>query len=72
MSHKTVAVPESAERRILRLAEVQQKTGVKRAYLYNLMKAGKFPRALRLGARAVGWDSVEVDQWIAERLRQRV
>jgi prophage regulatory protein len=36
------------------------------------MRDGKFPQALRLGIRAVGWDSVEVDQWIAERLKDRV
>jgi prophage regulatory protein len=36
------------------------------------MKKGEFPKALRLGIRAVGWDSIEVDQWIAERLKNRV
>lgn len=67
------AVPVAApEHRILRRAEVEHKTGFKRAHLYNLMKEGKFPRALRLGTRAVGWDSVEVDQWIAERRKDRV
>ncbi|EPS0612450.1 AlpA family phage regulatory protein, partial [Pseudomonas aeruginosa] len=25
----------------------------------------------RLGVRAVGWDSIEIDQWIAERLNHR-
>jgi prophage regulatory protein len=58
-------------RRILRRAEVEQKTGIKRAHIYMLMKDGKFPRALKLGSRAVGWDSTEVDQWIAERLNHR-
>jgi len=61
----------SFERRILRRAEVEAKTGFKRAHIYNLMKAGKFPKALRLGVRAVGWDSVEIDQWIADRLQER-
>lgn len=63
---------ESAERRILRRAEVEQKTGFKRAHLYNLMKEGRFPKAVRLGVRAVGWDSVEVDEWITQRLKDRV
>jgi prophage regulatory protein len=60
------------EHRILRRADVEARTGFKRAHLYNLMREGKFPRALRLGIRAVGWDSAEVDQWIAERLKERV
>ena len=46
------------ERRILRRPEVEAKTGFKRAYLYSLMKAGQFPKAIKLGIRAVGWDSV--------------
>ena len=72
MSSETLSLAALTEHRILRRAEVEQKTGFKRAHLYNLMKEGKFPKALRLGVRAVGWDSVEVDQWIAERLKMRV
>lgn len=71
MSYETSSGTAPAERRILRRAQVEQKTGFKRAHIYSLMKEGKFPRALRLGVRAVGWDSVEVDQWIAERLKDR-
>ena len=44
------------ERRILRLDEVEAKSGFKRAHIYNLMKKRQFPQALRLGVRAVGWD----------------
>lgn len=68
---QTPVLPQG-ERRILRRDEVEAKTGFKRAHIYNLMKKGQFPRALRLGVRAVGWDSVEIDQWIAERLNNRV
>ena len=63
---------EPAERRILRRTEVEARVGFKRAHIYNLMNAGKFPKAIRLGIRAVGWDSVEIDQWIAERSENRV
>lgn len=61
----------ATERRILRRPDVEAKTGFKRAHIYNLMKEDKFPKALRLGIRAVGWDSAEIDQWIAERLHER-
>lgn len=71
MSSQTHALTAPTERRILRRAEVERKTGFKRAHIYNLMKEGKFPKALRLGVRAVGWDSVEVEQWIADRLKER-
>ena len=60
-----------AEHRILRRAEVEARTGFKRAHIYNLMRKRQFPQALRLGVRAVGWDSIEIDQWIAERVNNR-
>ncbi|WP_066267491.1 AlpA family transcriptional regulator [Hydrogenophaga palleronii] len=69
MSQTPVLQP--GERRILRLDEVEAKSGFKRAHIYALMKKGQFPQALRLGVRAVGWDSAEVDLWIGERLKNR-
>ncbi len=60
-----------AQRRILRRPEVEARCGFKRAHLYKLIGEGKFPRPLRIGVRAVGWDSVEVEQWIAEQLQRR-
>jgi prophage regulatory protein len=57
-----------AERRIMRRDEVERNTGFKRAHIYSLMKKGKFPQARRIGLRAVGWDSVEIELWINERL----
>ena len=59
------------ERHIMRREEVERKTGFKRAHIYNLMKEGKFPRAKRIGLRAVGWDSLEIERWIVERLDQQ-
>lgn len=70
-SSNTEAVKPSLERHIMRREEVEQKTGFKRAHIYNLMKDGTFPRAKRIGLRAVGWDSLEIEQWIAERLAQQ-
>ena len=61
----------SAERHIMRRDEVERKTGFKRAHIYNLMKEGKCPQAKRIGLRAVGWDSLEIEQWVAERLGQQ-
>ncbi|MEH0873712.1 AlpA family transcriptional regulator [Pectobacterium cacticida] len=69
MSQPPVLPP--TERRILRLEEVEAKSGFKRAHIYNLMKKRQFPQALRLGVRAVGWDSIEIDQWIAESVNNR-
>lgn len=45
-----------AERRIYRLRQVMDATGFGRAWIYQLMADGKFPKAIRIGKRAVGWD----------------
>ena len=55
-------------RRIMRLPEVKATSGFGRTHIYELMKEGRFPSARRIGARAVGWDSWEVEQWVADRL----
>lgn len=58
----------ASHRRILRLPEVQVRTGFKRAHIYNLISQGRFPKSVQLGPRAVGWDSHAVDQWIEDRI----
>lgn len=61
---------DSQPRCILRLPEVIRRTGFKRSYIYQLMREGKFPQAIRIGVRSVGWDSYAIEQWIEERLNQ--
>lgn len=58
-------------RRIMRLPQVQASTGFGRAWIYKLMSEGKFPKAHKIGARAVGWDSQAVEAWVADRLEGR-
>lgn len=71
MSTQNPALAQPVERRILRRVEVEKKTGFKRSQIYNLMKEGKFPQSIRLGVRAVGWNSEEIEQWVSERLQDR-
>lgn len=59
-------------RRILRIDEVCRLTGFCRAWLYALSKQNKFPKARKIGLRAVGWDSLQVEAWIRDRLEGRV
>lgn len=56
-------------RRILRLPDVKAASGLGRTTIYDLMKEGRFPKARRIaGAHAVGWDSLEIEAWVAEQL----
>jgi len=57
------------EARILRLKQTKERTGLSRSTLYSLIKEGKFPPPIPLGARAVGWLSSDVDAWIESRVK---
>lgn len=57
--------------RVLRLAEVQDTTGLARPTLYKYIDAGTFPRPIDLGGRAVGWIDSEVHEWLLERQVER-
>jgi len=74
ISTDSPALPPSFEatqkpgKRILRIQEVESRVGFKRAYIYRLIRQGKFPQRCRLGVRAVGWDSQQIEEWIEQRL----
>jgi prophage regulatory protein len=56
---------------ILRRPEVSLRTGLGRSAIYAYLQAGRFPRPVKLGPRAVGWIEAEVNQWIASRVEDR-
>ena len=53
---------------ILRLPAVRATTGLSRSILYLRIAQGVFPRAVSLGARAVGWPAYEVTAINAARI----
>lgn len=55
--------------RILRLPDVQARTGLSRSTIYLRLATGEFPQPVSLGARSIGFLESEVDGWIAERVR---
>ena len=57
--------------RILRLPEVQAKTGLKHSAIYERICRGDFPRPIPLGPKARGFLETEIDNWIASRVAER-
>ena len=55
---------------IERLPDVLSRIGMRRSWLFAAVAAGDFPKPLKLGRRAVGWRSQDIDQWIEDRSRQ--
>jgi prophage regulatory protein len=56
---------------VLRRPAVEAATGLSRSTLYEMMDKGTFPRPIKLGAKAVGWPSAEIDAWLAARIAER-
>lgn len=56
---------------ILRLRDVQAKTGLSRSTIYDAVAKGNFPKQIPLSTRRVGWLASEVDAWIEERVQAR-
>lgn len=57
-----------ANARLLRLPEVQQRTGKSRSAIYRGMEYGEFPQSINIGERAVAWLETEINDWISERI----
>jgi prophage regulatory protein len=56
--------------RLLRLPDVEARTGLRKSAIYAAMKAGTFPQCLKLGPRAAAWPLSSIEAWIGERIRQ--
>lgn len=52
---------------MLRMPQLCGIVGLSRASIYNLVKAGTFPRQRRLSPRCVAWRADEVQAWLDTR-----
>lgn len=55
---------------IIRLKDVQSRTGFSRSTIYQRISQGGFPSQINLGARAVGWLECEIDDWLNDKIAQ--
>ena len=55
--------------RILRYPDVARVTGLSRKTIERRLHAGNFPVPIRLGTRAVGFLSDEVEAWLRDQPR---
>ena len=57
--------------RFLRLPEVLALLGVTESTIYRWEREGTFPKRVKIGPRAVGWDAREVERWQEDRAAAR-
>jgi prophage regulatory protein len=49
--------------RLLRIAQVIDRVGLKKTMIYDLIKQGAFPKPIKLGG-ASAWLEIEIESWI--------
>ena len=42
-----------------------------RNHIYRLVRLGKFPRPFKLGDNTNAWDEDTIDEWIANKIKER-
>lgn len=55
---------------LIRLSEVQRRTGFSKAWIYRLITDGKFPSPVKIGSRSVAFIESEINHWINERIEE--
>ena len=57
--------------RVLRIAAVMEKTGLRKDSVYRGGRENWFPRPIKINERASGWIEAEVDAFIERRMKLR-
>lgn len=55
---------------MLTIREVSAATGLSRSTIYERIRAGTFPRQVRVGGLTVGWPESSVRGWIEGRVKR--
>ena len=50
--------------RLLRRAEVEDRTGLSTSTIYRMMREGNFPVPLKISPKAVRWPASEIEAWL--------
>lgn len=58
----------AAPDRLLRLPEVESMVGLRKSSIYDAMRRGEFPAAVRLSRRAVCWSESSIREWVQDRI----
>jgi prophage regulatory protein len=63
---------QSHSRRMLRLQQVIEKTGLGKTTIYQMQKSASFPHSVLMTSRSVRWIEAEIDAWVAQRTNLRI
>ena len=69
LQSSTQATNGATGERLLRLPDVELRTGLGKSAIYARMRANTFPACVKLGPRAAAWPESEIAEWIASKIR---
>ncbi|AHE69372.1 transcriptional regulator [Enterobacter ludwigii] len=55
---------------LIRLPEVQRRTGYSKPWIYRLIQQKRFPASVKIGTRAIAFVESEIDEWVAKRIAE--
>ncbi|WP_095096117.1 helix-turn-helix transcriptional regulator [Serratia ficaria] len=55
---------------LIRISEVQRRTGYSKAWIYRLISQKRFPSTVKIGTRSIAFIESEVDAWINQRIAE--
>jgi len=55
-------------KRMYRIAEVSDITGLKPSTIYKLIRLNKFPRGTKLTSRSTGWPNFIIEEWLENQV----
>jgi prophage regulatory protein len=61
------ALEEEVMDRLMRKKEVLAAIGMKATWLHAEIKAGRFPKPVKIGARAIAWRRSDIEKWLNAR-----
>lgn len=59
-------------KKILKMPQVSEVTGLSKSSIYELIRDGKFPKQIKLSVRSVGWLESDIDSWLDARIAGEV
>jgi prophage regulatory protein len=55
-------------RKIYRINEVSDLTGLTKSSIYKQIRLQKFPKGVKITDRSIGWPSDLIDTWLTEKI----
>ncbi|ELQ6218623.1 AlpA family phage regulatory protein [Cronobacter dublinensis] len=56
---------------LLRIKQVEARTGLHRSQIYAWMKEGHFSQSIKIGPASVAWLEKVIDEWVEKKLHLR-